>query len=338
MPEYRFLHVTGPISAKPLSGSLPIFNTQVTLLLGLTGVGKSNFLECLHGDHSLAIAGDSLESVTQDVVCYELLNVSCGGFRHPIYFVDCPGFADNHLSELQVVKKLQTWLSAQDGNPNIDTLLYFHRITDKRVSGSQRRALSLIKSMVGTPGGYLWVGAVTTMWDTLWKEDQLRCANERFRELKDEHLKATFGPDAEKAFQFHNTQESALRILDDAMLMRKKKFTKSLILGSLRDPPFKSFSGSKLRKSPFALQLYQLLVDRIAAVQQQLRNLNDDIGNEPAHSNQELLEHLTHTKAEAEANLATLQRELVEFGEPPRPKTNFRDTVISLLTRAKRDQ
>ncbi|PPQ65174.1 hypothetical protein CVT24_011037 [Panaeolus cyanescens] len=344
MSEYKFLRVTGPVSVERHDGDLPIFSAQITLLLGLTGVGKSNFLECLHGTKTLEISGDSLESVTQEVICYRLVNVTLGRLRQAIYILDCPGFSDNQISEMRVVKMLQAWCEAQAGSPSFDSILYFHRITDKRLSGSQRRVLNLINTLIGNSGIYSCVGVVTTMWDTLWNDVQIEGANERFRELKEGHLKKSFGPTARKAFQFQNDQRSALEILDGMMQLRRDKFGASLIFGSMRDPPIKSCSHltaeKRFRSAPFAVMLYGLLVERIEGVKRRLgeiekemTSLQDELGetsiiDDETMRKRELLRCLEVSQRENEEMLKGLEVERVLFGGPPVETKSVKEKLI----------
>lgn len=69
-------------------------------------------MECLAGHRDMNISGDSLESVTQEITTYKLTNVIHEELiTDNIYLIDCPGTSDNELSELAIVKALQTWVS-----------------------------------------------------------------------------------------------------------------------------------------------------------------------------------------------------------------------------------
>lgn len=62
-----------------------------------------------------------------------------------------------------------------------------HPITDKRLSGSKRRTVDMVKLLTRLhtriPGT---VVVVTTMWDTLWNEKGVVAAEERFAQLRDD--------------------------------------------------------------------------------------------------------------------------------------------------------
>ncbi|PPR01299.1 hypothetical protein CVT24_006373 [Panaeolus cyanescens] len=200
----------------------------------------------------------------------------------------------------------------------IEYILYFHRINDKRVSGTQRKTLELVKALLGSPRQYTTMGAITTMWDTLWLPEQINAAEERYAELIREYIGVNI-----LGYSHLTLQESALHIINKLLENRNP-------LHGFQDPPlFRNMMSpgpdmlSTFRKTQVALPLYNLLLQRIEEVQQQLHNIDDDIKNEQAAagtgSNEELLQVLSKNKADAEAMLAELERERMEFGEPPQP-------------------
>ncbi|KAF9034033.1 hypothetical protein BJ165DRAFT_1513693 [Panaeolus papilionaceus] len=313
MSTYTNLRITGPISLWKGFNEPKKWNVKVIVLLGQTGTGKSSFIEALSGGHALGISGDSLEAVTQEVACYKVVNVeyTYGGPIHPdpMYIIDCPGFGDDTLSVYRVIRMLQDFIQTTipATQSTINTMLYFHRISDKRMAGSQKKTLELVKSLVGRHGGSTWTGVVTTMWDTLWRPEQLRDAEEKFDQLKSEHLKDAFGPPADMPFKFENTQESALCILDNAFMVNI----------SFRDPPLRVYRAKSIRTGPFAIPVYQDLMDRISALQQRIRAFDSDIEEQEEEADAELLSRLLQDKAEAEKLLMSLEKDQRDFGLPP---------------------
>ncbi|PPR00310.1 hypothetical protein CVT24_004600 [Panaeolus cyanescens] len=289
MEVFRDLEFTGTVSMNRYIKPLPsTFKSEVILLLGLTGTGKSNFLEALSGSSELKISGNSLESVTQDLTLYELVNVHYRSTGRKIFFIDCPGFCDDKTSEFKLIKMIQEWLNstsrtksrdifADSDDRKIDTILYFHRITDKRLPSTHKETLRLISSLVGDPyQNQTSLAVVTTMWDTLWRPTQLQEAEIRFAQLK-ENLKEFLGPIANEALRFHNTQNSAFHIIDDVDFMCTSSGTWAAVRRGMHRPPLLIFSDKKLRNAPFAEQLAQLIHDRIARLEQSIRILDDDI-------------------------------------------------------------
>ncbi|KAF9033367.1 hypothetical protein BJ165DRAFT_1396480 [Panaeolus papilionaceus] len=103
--EYPHLKFLDPISVVPVTpedvkGKYVI----VYLLMGPTGSGKSTFIESLSPDHKLDISKNSLESVTQEVVCYQVVNLMWHAWN--ILLVDTPGFLDTKMSESRITKMI----------------------------------------------------------------------------------------------------------------------------------------------------------------------------------------------------------------------------------------
>ncbi|PPQ86224.1 hypothetical protein CVT24_001150 [Panaeolus cyanescens] len=282
------LTFTGPVSVKRQSDTSTLVTARacVILLLGLTGTGKSSFIEALSGGNAdLKISGNTLESVTTDLTVYELVNAHFGSSKiiRPIFLIDCPGFCDDKTSEFKLVTMIQTWMKdlkrrgAIKENHIIETILYFHRITDKRLASTQKETLRLISSLVGDPYFYqTGLAVVTTMWDTLWSPAQVQEAEIRFTQLK-ENLKGLLGPSATQALRFDNTQNSALQIIDEADFMCRPATTWARAQRTLRSPPLAAFHNQKLRDAPFSAQLLHLIHERIARLEQKIRILDDDI-------------------------------------------------------------
>ncbi|PPR00175.1 hypothetical protein CVT24_005087 [Panaeolus cyanescens] len=394
-PQLKGLRETcfKPLFSKPFNFEYAV-RMQV-MLLGLTGAGKSNFIERLHSDSNpnsnssststsaLGISGNSLESVTQTPALYKLNNVVYSSHPHSnsnsslrsslraavpfvprqrsIYIIDCPGFADTQLSEHRVVRMLQDWIEVNIRGFALNTILYFHRITDNRLSGSKRATVELMRALVGEPGGMIWTGVVTTRWDTLWTDKQKKSAEERFGELKEGCLKRAFGRTAAgDTFRFDNTQQSALHILDN-VYRRHSKFPMGMLIS-----PVWTYTNKEYRNSPFAGLVYRGMGERMEGVRKRLRVVDEEIGalvsmkaedrcggerggtsasesegarevqvnenvlitgesssvnDEDSQANQELLKILNKEKRELERSLMRLEEDLEDFGKAPRDFT-----------------
>ncbi|PPQ77544.1 hypothetical protein CVT24_005234 [Panaeolus cyanescens] len=327
MDGYSDLKISGPISAETFGDEVKEIPCSV-MLLGPTGSGKSNvslhlhqhsshellliptdfkFLECLVDDKNMGISKDSLESVTQQVTAYRLRNVRTRRlFRDKVYIVDTPGVCDNNISELRIIQEIQRWVNIH-GSPKV--VLYFHRITDKRLPGSQRRIIRLLEAISGEPSHSIsWTGVVTTMWDNLLAH-QVASAENGFQQLEAEHFKDICTPGVESIFKFHNTQDSALAIVNKSLL---NNIETDLRYG-LSTPPLRRYSEGWLRGGPFGKALYELLEGRIAGLQQRLQILEDDIKNRDVLENPELYAIFQRDKAEAEGMLRELEQERLEY-------------------------
>ncbi|PPR07136.1 hypothetical protein CVT24_010471 [Panaeolus cyanescens] len=342
--DYVNLKFLGPISVERHVKPLPVLmNSNYILLIGLTGAGKSNFLEALSGRKDLKISGDSLESVTQEVTVYKLVNVQFKVFGEPIFLIDCPGFCDTKTSEFKMIKLLQKWTHPLQGkhlgiqtSRTIDTIFYFHRITDKRLSSTQKDTLRLIKAMVGDQHRMeTQLVVVTTMWDTLWRPDQIQEAEKRFAQLR-ESLNEILGTATEHTLRFENTQKSALRVIDQA----EETSTPYGIRGNMRrginSPPFRMFYREKMGKAPFAMQLLQFLNTRIGTLTETIRMLDNDIrgielDDESNKSERDELVGMRKTAEEALRVVMDEQMELLALQERAQARPNFARRVIGYM-------
>jgi len=100
--------------------------------------------------------------------------------REPVVFVDTPGFDDTYKSDTDIVMMVANWLiQTYQQNANLARIVYLHRITDNRMSGSLMKSLLLFTSLCGQkemPN----VVIVTTM----WSEVKQSRGEEREEELK----------------------------------------------------------------------------------------------------------------------------------------------------------
>ncbi|PPR06003.1 hypothetical protein CVT24_004645 [Panaeolus cyanescens] len=325
--EYSHLKISGPVSARRLEkGEKFIKRRRLILLLGLTGTGKSSFIERLSGDTTHDISGNSLDSVTQDIVPYEVTNLrDAPPLSEQVYLIDTPGVCDTQLSELRLVTSLQAWIKTAS-LPTV--VLYFHRITDKRLCGSQRKILNIIRGLVGEPKTYkTWTGIVTTMWDMV-PEHQLAAAEERLRCLKENHFKNICGMDVrvdDNVLRFYNTKESTLQVINDAV--RCWSYAGVILV---RDPPLQRFQGDKLRQSPFGPPLFELLQERIEGLEQRIQMLNEDLAQEGTLDNPELTNILIQDKVSAQQVLEEMKRDREAYlslaENLPKPSTGRRIT------------
>ena len=84
-----------------------------------------------------------------------------------LVLVDTPGFDDTNLSDFETLKTITTWLEATfDKGQLLSGMVYLHRITNTRISGSARRALHLFQKICGEDS-YKNVILATTFWNSI---------------------------------------------------------------------------------------------------------------------------------------------------------------------------
>ncbi|KAF8420753.1 P-loop containing nucleoside triphosphate hydrolase protein [Boletus edulis BED1] len=212
----------------------------VIVIMGPTGSGKSNvsvfvvpltsnyqvkndqFINKLTGNTERHKASN-LKSDTQDVTPYP---ISYQGLR--VVLVDTPGFDDTYRQDSDILRVIADWLIKKypDGTPlKIAGIIYVHRITDNRMSGSAYRNLQMFGRLCGSvplPRTRL----ITTMWDQ--SKDQA-AGMRRETQLKDDFWRALIQGGA-RAHKFHNTAESAQEIVGSLLRMGNIEDGEELLL------------------------------------------------------------------------------------------------------------
>ncbi|KAF9033330.1 hypothetical protein BJ165DRAFT_1534617 [Panaeolus papilionaceus] len=255
--EYPYLEFQGPISVIPVTAEdVRREYLDVCLLMSSTGSGKSAFIELLLPDQKLDISKDSLESVTQEVICYQVVNLTHLGWN--VILVDTPGFLDTKMSESRITKMITETLDSlhKSAAMVVVRILYFQPITDIRMGGSKRDAIKLLRAFaVSFRADGLAV--VTTMWNQISSSKKMEDANLRFSELQKKIFVASDTlPINVTKFEF--SHDSALSILDFSYggWLHDKKSQKV-------DPQYQSL-------------IHNNLLERISNIHQQLLTLAED--------------------------------------------------------------
>ncbi|KZP32013.1 hypothetical protein FIBSPDRAFT_944598 [Athelia psychrophila] len=177
----------------------------IIAVMGATGVGKSSFISmAIGGDYETI--GHGLESHTQ--------NVRAVRYRHPsdlsrtYVFLDTPGFDDTYLSDTDILITISNWLTVTYKRKMLLTgILFLHRISDNRMSGSALRNTDMFQMLCGD-SGLPNIVLVTTMWDQVTKE----AGEMREKELRDTFWQPMIDKHSRTA-RFRHTTESAWEVL-----------------------------------------------------------------------------------------------------------------------------
>ncbi|KAI9787689.1 MAG: hypothetical protein M1839_000220 [Geoglossum umbratile] len=189
-----------PTDAEPRE--LPHF---AILLLGATGVGISSFIFRTTGQP--AEIGHGVRSCTSECKDWS--------FKHDgklLTLIDTPGFDDTSLDDMEILASIASRVEAKN-LPRIVGVIYFHRITDKRLTGMSRMNLQISRAMCGEQF-YPHIILVTTMWNTIPNETVMNEAAEREKQLL--QLPAFWGDMIAqrcKYERFFGTPESGIQIL-----------------------------------------------------------------------------------------------------------------------------
>lgn len=118
-------------------------------VMGMTGSGKSTFIKHLTEDPDIKI-GTRLRSCTKFIQPAYMEYRDASGKKYDVFLVDTPGFDDTEMSDTDVLYKFVEWLQLQAKNElKLSGLIYLHRITDNRMSGSATRNLNMMLKLVG---------------------------------------------------------------------------------------------------------------------------------------------------------------------------------------------
>ncbi|KAF5586890.1 uncharacterized protein FSUBG_11989 [Fusarium subglutinans] len=163
-----------------LAARSPSAGDAVILVMGITGVGKSTFISKLTGED--AGIGHDLTSYTKGLGIYSM-NVE----NRVIYLVDTPGFNDTWRSDLDILKEISYITSTiYKHRMKLAGILYLHRISDNRVSGSAAKNFTLLQRICGLDAASR-VFLITTMWDQI----NTRGPDYREAEMRETRLSST---------------------------------------------------------------------------------------------------------------------------------------------------
>lgn len=309
-------------------------NEGIILVLGVTGSGKSYFLNKLKS-HSVQ-EGHGLQSKTAQCQAVQIFlddddhdddhDDSEGERRRSITVVDTPGFDDTNRPQGEILAEITEFLATQHelGVP-LRGVLYLHKITDNKMTGSSLTYLNLLRSLVGEDAlGN--VVLVTNMWNKLRDEDRGQ-ALRREQELVNNY----WGPMQRKGsyvVQFDGTTDSAFGLIyqlagkESVVLDVQKQIMDQdqSILGT-------SAGGDLARKLGNDIKFYQ---DKVAQLQGQLE---DELRT--PRRNGERIRRLQEDKARMEEQLkiATKSMERMRF----RPSSSIRQRLKQALKGRKQD-
>ncbi|KAI5992853.1 P-loop containing nucleoside triphosphate hydrolase protein [Pisolithus marmoratus] len=179
--------------------------------MGPTGAGKTTFVDRAVGRPGVG-AGHDLMSYTKEMRPFRYPHSD--GIRN-IVLVDTPGFDDTFVTDAQILRQIAYWLNATyKKNIKLSGVLYLHRISDNRVSGTPLRNYNMFKELCGKEN-FKNVILVTTMWDEVTEEAGLA----REKELQSDFWRSMICLGS-TIHRFEGTMESAWKIINSISVVR----------------------------------------------------------------------------------------------------------------------
>ncbi|KAF9037162.1 hypothetical protein BJ165DRAFT_1532550 [Panaeolus papilionaceus] len=306
--EYKAINVVGTVSVELIDRLEEVRGkigpSEVILILGPTGAGKSTFIEALDSNKSLKISSNQLEGFTQSISLYKRINVKRA--FDPVYLIDVPGFADTKISEMKIVSMLKDWMKEVQ-LINIYHILYFTPVNNPRLPGSHRQVLRTFQVLTGVDTGRS-ITVVTTMWDCVWNETGRKRAESNFNQLQGD-IWNDYMDNGTELLKFHNTQESALFILDEAMgRWSGPDFALVRMVGS---------HATHIRETSFGSNLFNNLQQRIQNLNMEITNIQSDLQGAVERDDEQLTAMLVPQLDSAQKLLAMFKQEMHDFGPPP---------------------
>ncbi|KAK2013809.1 hypothetical protein LZ32DRAFT_675564 [Colletotrichum eremochloae] len=178
----------------------------IIAVMGVTGSGKSTFISQLTGQE--VPIGHGLRSLTAITTIYK--------YCHPVYgnihLIDTPGFDDTVTSDTDVLKNIAAFMSESYKKGTLLTgVVYMHKITDNRVSGSSQRSINMFKKLCGDDS-FKHVVLTTSMWG---EGDADAAKIDRETELKeDKRFWGLMQSGGSKVMRWLNNRPSASAIVE----------------------------------------------------------------------------------------------------------------------------
>lgn len=226
--------VKDSLSSKLRKGSktatTPLSNNNIVIaVFGLTGSGKSTFISKLTGKD--VEIGHGLQSCEQifpihpqfgsELTCHgtgtsEIEEVHCKIGQYNVTLVDTPGFDDTNCTDTEILTLIASWMKdAYDDKTKLTGIIYLHRISDNKMSGSSYKNLKMFRSLCGTKN-LSHVILATTMWDKVGAEEggareaELLSENEWWGQMKS---------NGSMVRRYDDTAEGAMTMVNELLRM-----------------------------------------------------------------------------------------------------------------------
>jgi hypothetical protein len=272
--------------------------------MGVTGAGKSTFISLLADQE--VVVGHSLESSKLILFTCKQENLSTIGttevgvysFKYMdgrrMYLVDTPGFDDTNRPDVEILKDIAFFLSTvYQKQIHLAGVIYLHRITDPRMTGSALKNLYMFQRLCGNRG-LSNVVLATTMWSDLMRSDVgEETGLKRENELSMKQFWGSMLDRGSEMVRHDGTKDSALSIVS-SLVQKKSKVILDIQVQLVEEKKTldETSAGQYLQKESLeARKRYE----------RDLREYQEEMEAAMEENNQAMLEALQKEKEAAEA-------------------------------------
>ncbi|RFN48651.1 hypothetical protein FIE12Z_7117 [Fusarium flagelliforme] len=118
----------------------------VIAVMGVTGAGKSTFINQVTGENVEIGHGLTSHTIGVSIYTHRITPERC------VYLVDTPGFDDTSRNDIEILKEVAFFFSQiYRKNVQLAGIIYLHRISDNRVSGTALKNLDMFKQLCALP-------------------------------------------------------------------------------------------------------------------------------------------------------------------------------------------
>ncbi|KAM0369796.1 hypothetical protein ACHAPY_010974 [Fusarium culmorum] len=286
----------------------------VIAVMGVTGAGKSTFIHHVTGQQVGIGHGLTSHTIGVSIYTHRVTPERC------VYLIDTPGFDDTSRSDTEVLKEVAFFFSQlYRKNVQLAGIIYLHRITDNRVSGSALKNLSMFKKLCGE-GAFGHVVLCTSMWNNL--ETVLpEIGNEREQELiATSSFWGAMHAGGSQVARWQGTKESAEAVVDQIIKIHNEsgkamlKIQEELVDGGMSLD--ETGAGREVQRE--ILEAKAELKERITQLQktqeEMIQQSNETLARELASQRKAFEERLAET-TEAQETLKVSLETLMEQKE-----------------------
>ncbi|KAG6913487.1 hypothetical protein DXG01_006489 [Tephrocybe rancida] len=180
-------------------------------IIGITGVGKSKFINTLLGKDNIVRVGHTLDSETQQIQPISCLHSYLPDRR--LIILDTPGFNHSHVNDREILRRIAVWLAqSYNAHMKLAGIIYLHEISQEATTVPRVHIkLDMFSKLCGTSATKNIVLA-TTKWSDVREDDGRR----RERLLEHHHWKDMLDSGS-VMFRYNGTQDSAQTIINQIL-------------------------------------------------------------------------------------------------------------------------